>query len=106
DAERSEQMSLAGTAVADEHDRLGALYVAALGQFTEPGRRDRRRLAEVELVQGLDPRQVGLLDASFDGPPLAILQLGREECLQIAQVWLALAFGLLGQRPALAGDRG
>jgi hypothetical protein len=62
-------------------------------------------LAEVELVQRLDAWQARVFDASVDRAPLAILQLSREQCFQVAaEVRLTLAFGLLGQRAALAGN--
>jgi hypothetical protein len=95
----------ARTRVAHEHDRLGTLQVAAFRELTHLRRRDRRRLAEVELVQRLDARQMRLFDAPVDSAPLAILQLGGQQGLEVGQVRLPLAFGLLGQRRALARHR-
>ena len=97
-------MGFARPRIADEHDRLGAFDVAALGQFAHPRRRDQRRLAEVELVQGFDVRQVRLFDATIDGAPLALLEFGRQQRLEVAKIRLPLAFGLLGERSALAGQ--
>ena len=91
--------------VADEYDRFGTLEVATLCQVAQLSRRDRRRLTEVELVQGLDVRQVSLFDAPLDRASLAILQLSCQQGLQVTQVRLTLAFGLLRQWNALGGDR-
>jgi hypothetical protein len=99
-----QQMGFASTRVADKHDRFGALQVATLRQLAQLRGRDRRRLAEVELIQRFDPRQVRLFDASVDRAPFPILELGGQERLQVAQIRLTLAFGLFGQRRALAGD--
>ena len=97
-------MGLACPRIADEHDRLGAFDVAALGQLAHPRRRDHRRLAEVELVQRFDARQVRVFDATIDRAPLTLLELGRQQCFEVAEIGLAFAFGLLGQRSALAGQ--
>jgi len=43
--------------ISDEHHGLGARDIAALSQVAHPGHRDLRRLAEVEFLQRLDPRQ-------------------------------------------------
>ena len=98
-------MRFARAGVANEHDRLGALQIAALHEFAQQRRRDGRRLTEVELVQGLDAWQMRFFDAPVDRATLPILQFGGEQRFQVAEVRLTLAFGLLGRRTALAGDR-
>ncbi len=97
-------MGLAGPGLADEHDRLRPLDVAALGQRLDLGGRDAWRLAEVELVERLDPWQVGILESPGDGVPLALLQLGLEERVEVAQVAVMLALGLLGETGTLPAD--
>jgi hypothetical protein len=105
DAQGRQQVGLTSAAIADKYDRLGAFDVAALGQLAQLRRRDRRCLAEVELVQGLDAWQMRFFDAPVDRATLPILQFGGEQRFQVAEVRLTLAFGLLGRRTALAGDR-
>ena len=46
---------------------LGAFEITAFGQGADASRRDMRRLREVELIERLDPGQVRLLHAQFDG---------------------------------------
>src|SRR6266516_3220092 len=99
-------MRLPRPALADEHDRFGPLEVAARGQRLDPGRRDRRRPAEVELLERLDPWQVAVLEPTGDRIPLALLQLGLQESVEVAQVAVMLTLGLLGQPGALPGDGG
>jgi len=60
-------------------------------------RRDLRRLAEVELVEGLDAWQMRVLEPTRDRMPLALVDLGGEQRFQIAQVRVALAHRLLTQ---------
>src|SRR6202035_417277 len=96
-------MGLAGAAVADQHDGLGALDVAPVGELADLRRRHLRRLAEVELVQGFDARQVRVLEPARDRVPLALVDLGGEQRFQIAEAGVALA--LSGPPPATTACR-
>jgi hypothetical protein len=66
DAQARQEMGLPGATVADQHDRLGARDVAAVGELADLGRRGLRRLGEVELVEGLDARQARDLQPTRD----------------------------------------
>src|SRR5215207_7126272 len=47
---------------------------------------------------------MGVLEPARDGVPLALLQLGLQQHVEVAQVAVMLALGLLGQACALPGD--
>ena len=103
-AEAGEEMGLAGPTIADEHDRFGALDVTPVGERANLRRRDLRRLAEVKLVEGLDARQVRVLQPARDRMSLALLDLGGKQRFQIAEMRVALAHGLRGERSTLPAD--
>src|SRR5882672_7942141 len=67
--------------------------VKTLGEFDF-----RQAPTEVELAERFDAGQVRFFNAPVDGAPLTLLQLGGEQRLEITQVRLPLALGLLGQR--------
>ena len=77
DGQAGGEMALAGARVADQQDRFGAFEITAFGQGTKPRSRDIRRLREVELIERLDPGQVRLLHAHFDGAPFAVVYCQR-----------------------------
>ena len=45
-----------------------------------------------------------VLQPSRDGVPLALVDLGREQGFQVAEVRVPLAHGLLGERATLPAD--
>ena len=99
-----EQMGFAGAAVADEDDRFGFGDVVALGQFMDLLSRDPGVAREVELLQGLHPRQTSFADAPLDQPLFAILEFGLQQRFEIAEVGAPFAHRLLGELRALRGD--
>src|SRR5207245_416889 len=99
-----EQMGFAGAAVAYKDDGLGPPDIAALGELVNPLRRDAGRLREVELVEGLQPRQMRFAKAPRHQPLLAFLQLGLQQRFEITQMRAAFAHRLFRQRGALRGD--
>ena len=62
-------------------------------------------MLEVELGQGLDPGQTGFLDPTRHPLALALLDLGRQQRIEILDVAVPLPDGRLGQRLELPGNR-
>jgi len=103
-AQAQRQMGLAGARFADQHHRLRPPDVAACGKVGDPRRR-HRGLLEVELGQGLDPGQMGFLDPTHHSLALTLLNLGRQQRIEILDVAVPLPDGRLGQRLELPGNR-
>lgn len=99
-------MALAGAGIADQQDRLGAFEIAALGQGADAGRRDVRRLREVELFQRLDPGQPRLLYPQLNRPPFPVFDFGLEQGFEEVQMRVFALPGLLGERGELRADGG
>ena len=99
-------MALAGTGIADQQDRLGTFEVPAFGEAADASGRDVRRLGEVELFQRLDPGQMRLMHAQFDGPPFAVFDFGLEQGFQVVQVRVVALRGFFGERSELRTDGG
>ena len=104
DAQPRGQMGLAGAGFADQQHRLGTGDVAAGGEIGD-ARRRHRRLGEVELLQGLQPWQPGLLDPPQHGLALTLLDLGAEQGVEVADMAVAFARRRLGQALVLRRDR-
>ncbi len=104
DGEAGGEMAFAGAGIADQEHWLGAFEVAAFGQGTDTGRRDVRRLCEVELFERLDPGQMRLLHAQFDRPPFAVLDLGLQQGFEVVQMRVVALGGLFGERSELSSD--
>jgi hypothetical protein len=58
-----------------------------------------------ERIQGLHPRQLRFMQQPGDSPALALLHLGRQQCLEIADMGLTLPGRGFGQPGELAADR-
>ena len=97
-------MGLAGAGFADQQHRLGAGDVAA-GSEIGDARRRHRGLGEVELLQGLQPWQLGLLDPPQHGLALALVDLGAEQGVEVADMAVAFAGRRLRQALVLRRDR-
>jgi hypothetical protein len=98
-------MGFAGARFADQHHRLRPPDIAARGK--DPRRR-HRGVSEVELGQGLDPGQTGFLDPAHHRLALALLDLGRQQRIEILDVAMPLTdrrqrFELPGNRRHLQG---
>ena len=76
-AQPSRQMRLARAALADQHHWFGSRDVSAFGQFANLRRRNLWRPRELELLQRLHPRQLGLVQSVRDGVPVALFTLHR-----------------------------
>src|SRR5208337_5366384 len=81
-----EQMSLAGPAVAYKDDGLGPYDIAAFGELVNLLRRDLRALREVELLQGLHPRQMRFANAPLHQPLFAVLEFSLQQRFEITQM--------------------
>src|SRR5450756_562326 len=79
-------MRLARPTFPDEHHRLRSVDVAALGQLGDLRRRDHRCLGEVELLQALHLRQMGILYPPNDGVLFPLLDLRLQQRLQVTEV--------------------
>ena len=90
--------------LADQQDRLGLGHVIALGQRAQLRGRDAGAV-ELERFQRLHPRQPRLVQQPRDRAALALLHLGRQQRLEVADMGLSLAGGGLGQPGELAADR-
>src|SRR5712692_5602222 len=99
-----EQMSLAGAAVAYKDDGLSPCDIAAFGELVNLLRRDLRALREVELLQGLYPRQMRFANAALHQPAFAVLEFSLQQCFEEAEVRPALAHRLFCELGALRGD--
>ena len=79
DSQAGGKMTLAGTGISDQKDRLGTFEIAAFGQGPDAGGRDMRRLDEVELFERLDSWQVSFLQLC------PLLRNGRNATLHLAR---------------------
>ena len=79
-------MRLARAALADQHHRLGSCNVSAFGKFANLRRWYLRRPREVEFLQRLHPRQLGIVQPVRDGVPVALFTLHRQQRFQITDV--------------------
>jgi hypothetical protein len=61
---------------------------------------------EVELCQGLQPRQMGRFAPAGDRVPLALLEFDTQERLEVAEIALVFPLGLLSQTRELTADPG
>jgi hypothetical protein len=103
-AQAQRQVGLARARFADQHHRLRPPDVAARGKVGDPRRR-HGGLLEVELGQGLDPGQTGFLDPTHHPLALTLLNLGRQQRIEILDVAMSLTDCRLGQRLELPGHR-
>jgi hypothetical protein len=99
-------VALARACFTDQNDGFLALQILALTQLLDQGHGDVRRSQKIELLQCLDRREVGLLDAPDYVPAIAFLDLGFEQRLQITQVRLLLPHRFFGQVGELVGRGG
>ena len=97
-------MGFAGTGLTHQQDRFGLGHIIALGERAQLGGRDAGAI-ELERIQGLHPRQLRLMQQPGDRSALALLHLGRQQRLEIANMGLALPGRGLGQTGELAADR-
>jgi hypothetical protein len=95
-------MGFARARFADQHHRLRPPDIAARGKVRDPRRR-HRGVSEVELGQGLDPGQTGFLDPAHHRLALALLDLGRQQRIEILDVAMPLTDRR--QRLELPGNR-
>src|ERR1700739_4433606 len=79
-------MSLAGAAVANKDDGLGAPDVITPREFINLLGRDLGIALKVELLQGLHTRQAGFADPALDQSLVAFLQFGLQQRFEITQV--------------------
>ena len=103
DAQAGCEMGFACASLAEQQDRFGTGQIPALGQRAQLRRRHAGPV-ELERVERLHPRQARLLQQPRDRPALALLHLGRQQRLEIADMGLPLPGGGLGQAGELAAD--
>lgn len=80
--------------------------VAPLVQGGDATGGDLRCLMEVELCQGLQPRQMGLFEPTGDRVALTLLEFDTQERLEVAEIALVFPLGLLSQTRELTADPG
>jgi hypothetical protein len=97
-------VGLAGAAVAERDHVLPLLHVAAAGELQDQHLVQGRDRGEVEAVQALDRREVGLADTPLDHPPLAVEQLELGQAQQVGDVVHAFRRALPGQLVMLAQE--
>jgi hypothetical protein len=97
-------MGLAGAAVTYKDDGLGASDISALGKFVNLLRRDLGALREVELLQGLHPRQMRLADAPLHQALFAVLEFGLQQGFEEAEMRAPFPPRLLRELGALSRD--
>jgi len=64
EAGTDQQMALAGAGVAEQHDGFVVVDERAISEHRDHGRGEVRVGVEVELIEGLDPRQSGFVNAA------------------------------------------
>jgi len=92
---------LAGPALTDEQNRLGAVDIAAVGQVTHLRRSHIRGLGVVKFLESLQPRKMSIPQSALDGVPFALFHFRQQQRFQVAHVTLLLANCLVGQSPKL-----
>ena len=97
-------MGLARPAVADEHHRLGPLDVAALGQRLDLGGEICGRLAKSNSSSVLTRGRWASLSRRAMACRSRSSSSACEQRVQVAEVAVVLALGLLGEARALPGD--
>ena len=97
-------MGFAGARLADQQDRFGTGDVLPFSKRPELGGCNARAV-ELEFVQRLHPRQPRLMQQARNRPALALLHLGRQQRLEVADMGLPLAGRGIRQAGELAADR-
>ncbi len=99
-------MGLAGAGVAEQHDRLAFVQVAAGCQGAQEGGGDGGDGAGGEVGQPLDAWEPGLGDAAGAAAVGAVVELGGQDLGEVGQVGGVVAGGDLGQPGGLGADGG
>jgi hypothetical protein len=97
-------VALAGAAVAEQHDRGAGVDERAGGQGGDGGRRDPGCHRGVEVLQPLEPGEVGLQQAAGLAALGALVDLGGQHLGQEATVGEAFAGGVVGDAGRFGGD--
>src|SRR5680860_1084689 len=106
DAEGDEQVRFAGAGVAEQDQRLTTVDPRAARQGGEQPGWDRRGGGGVERLEGLDPGEVGFVDAALPSADAARVGLGGEQLGEVAAVGEPAAHGGVGGRAGLGAHGG
>jgi hypothetical protein len=99
-------VSLAGAAVAEQHDRLACVQVGARGKPGELGGGDGGHGVGVEVREPLEPREARFGDAAGAAAAGTVVELGGQDLGEIGQVGVAFPDGDLGEPGGLVADGG
>ena len=105
-AQTGGQVGFAGARVADENDRLGPVEIVTFGEWLQPDGRDGGSGAEIEVLQGFQAGDMGLLSAARDRALLPFIDFSGQQAGQVGQWRRLLPQGILSQAFTRRGHGG